>query len=96
MFEAHPEVSFQVLAGRPLPQPKKTWGGQADRRELLATAGVELPVDLAEANRVPPDDILDAAVCAWTARRIALGESRRFPQDIAERDRSGRLIAIHA
>lgn len=96
VFEAHPEVSFQVLAGRPLPHSKKSWGGQADRRELLASAGIEVPVDLGDANPVPPDDILDAAVCAWTARRIALGESRRLPQDIAERGRSGRLIAIHA
>jgi predicted RNase H-like nuclease len=36
LFEAHPEVSFRTMAGAPLGHAKKTWTGQAKRRELLA------------------------------------------------------------
>ena len=62
--EVHPELSFAVLLGAPAVHSKKTPEGQAERRAALAAAGNEIdgPVN---------DDVLDAAVCAWTARRIA-------------------------
>jgi predicted RNase H-like nuclease len=34
---------------------------------------------LGPADRVPVDDVLDAAVAAWTARRVALGTARSLP-----------------
>jgi predicted RNase H-like nuclease len=77
--EVHPEVSFAELAGGPLPYPKKTWAGQARRRSLLRDAGVVLGDALGPADRVPVDDVLDAAVAAWTARRVALGTARSLP-----------------
>jgi predicted RNase H-like nuclease len=43
LFEGHPELSFRQMAGEPLAYAKKTWTGQARRRELLARHGIVLP-----------------------------------------------------
>ncbi|MEU6554621.1 DUF429 domain-containing protein [Streptomyces sp. NPDC046915] len=94
IHEVHPEVSFYALAdGVPLPYAKKTWRGQALRRSLLAEAGLVLPDELGEADRIPVDDVLDAAVAAWSARRIALGTANRVPE-APEQDADGRLVEI--
>ncbi|MEX2646122.1 MAG: DUF429 domain-containing protein [Gaiellaceae bacterium] len=79
--EGHPEASFRALAGSPLRYAKRTWNGQMLRRQLLATAGIQLSDDLLEAGLVPPDDVLDAAAMAWTARRVAAGISETLPAD---------------
>jgi len=70
LFEAHPEVSFRAMAGAPLAYAKKTWSGQARRRELLARHGIVLPDMLGPAGQAPPDDVLDAAAGAWSAHRM--------------------------
>jgi predicted RNase H-like nuclease len=86
VHEVHPEVSFRALAGGvPPAHAKKTWRGQNTRRRLLAEAGVTLPDELGEADRVPVDDVLDAAAAAWSAHRIALGGADRIPE-VPERD----------
>jgi len=80
VVEVHPEVSFAQLAGGPLTERKHTWAGAARRRRLLADAGVTMADDLGEAGgRAGVDDVLDAAVAAWTARRVARGEARCIP-----------------
>ena len=94
LFEVHPEVSFARLAGRTLDSSKKSWNGAAQRRALLAGVGIELPNDLGPAGTAPVDDVLDAAVAAWSASRIAAGEAVSLPATPGRRDRSGRLIAI--
>jgi len=82
VFEAMPELSFAAMAGGlPLPHPKTTWAGQALRMRLLADHGIALPDDAGDAGRVAPDDLLDAAAVAWTARRIADGSARCAPAD---------------
>lgn len=94
IHEVHPEVSFYALAGGvPLAYPKKTWRGQNQRRALLAEAGVVLPDELGEADRIPVDDVLDAAAAAWSAHRIARGTAKRLPE-AAERDAHGRAVEI--
>ncbi|MFJ3334173.1 DUF429 domain-containing protein [Streptomyces sp. NPDC086766] len=94
IHEVHPEVSFRALAdGVPLPYAKKTWRGQNLRRTLLAAAGLVLPDELGEADRIPVDDVLDAAVAAWSANRIALGTANRVPE-APEPDAAGRLVEI--
>ncbi len=94
IHEVHPEVSFCALAGRPLTHYKKTWNGQMERRRLLAEAGIEVPDALAgDVGRVPPDDILDAAVAAWSAHRIARGEASSLP-DPPEVSRTGYPMAM--
>src|SRR5262249_49937290 len=71
LVEVHPEFAFAMLAGAPMAYGKKTWNGQNERRRTLAAAGVRLPDRLSDAGDVPVDDVLDAAVVAWTARRLA-------------------------
>ncbi|WP_447925925.1 DUF429 domain-containing protein [Georgenia muralis] len=79
VVEVHPEVSFAVLAGSPLRWSKKSWAGARVRLDLLAGAGVHLPADLGPAAVVPVDDVLDAAVAAWSAHRYHRGEAVSFP-----------------
>ena len=80
LFEVHPEVSFAGLnGGIPVAAGKKTWNGQMIRRALLGDAGIRLTDDLADAGRVPADDILDAAAAAWSASRIASGQAVSLP-----------------
>jgi predicted RNase H-like nuclease len=60
----------------------------------IERVGIVVPVDLGPAGRVAGvDDVLDAAVAAWSAQRIARGEARCLP-DPPERDAEGRSVAI--
>lgn len=79
VFEVHPEVSFRELLGRTL-APKSTAVGVAERRLALAEAGIDLP-DLP----YPTDDVLDAAVAAWSAARYASGAALPLPEGHATR-----------
>jgi predicted RNase H-like nuclease len=81
VVEVHPEVSFAALADRPLGAGKRTWGGATVRRRLLADAGITLPDGLGVADVAGVDDVLDASVAAWTARRVARREARSLPED---------------
>jgi predicted RNase H-like nuclease len=70
IVEMHPEVSFTALAGHPMQHHKSTPEGRAERLVVLQEAFPDL--DAQTVGRVPhtqPDDILDAFVGAWTARR---------------------------
>jgi predicted RNase H-like nuclease len=96
VFEVHPEVSFAILLGAPASAPKKTWAGMAQRRRALELAGLVLDeVDGQAARRAAVDDVLDAAVAAWSARRIARGQALKLP-DPPPVDPDGRPIAIWA
>lgn len=95
VVEAHPELSFAALAGFVLPTRKATWAGAEQRRELLARAGIRIAADIGEAgSQAAVDDVLDAAVVAWTARRVATGDARCRP-DPPERHR-GRDLVVKA
>lgn len=79
-LEVHPEVSFAELAGTHLRTRKSTWAGMTERRRLLAGAGIVVPDDLGRAGeQAAVDDVLDAAVVAWTASRVARGLARSLP-----------------
>lgn len=92
--EVHPEVSFALLTGSPAAASKKTWSGMVERRQALATVGIELEqVDVAAGRWAAIDDMLDAGVLAWSAGRLLEGVARSFP-DPPEVDRSGRPVAI--
>jgi len=93
VFEVHPEVSFCELAGECVAWSKKSWNGRLLRRRLLADAGIVLPDDvIPEVAGVVADDVVDAAVVAWSARRIASGTARTLPNppEVA----GGRRVAI--
>jgi predicted RNase H-like nuclease len=91
VFEVHPEVSFAALAGRHLLHSKKSWNGQMERRRLLAAAGIELPDELG-IGQAAADDVLDAAVAAWSAARKARGEAAMLPSEPPIQ--AGRPVAI--
>jgi predicted RNase H-like nuclease len=95
VYEIHPEVSFSVLSGTPIIPSKKTAEGLAARWCALESAGIVVPPGLEDAPGVARDDVLDAAVVAWSARRIAAGLARSFP-DPPERLGDGRVAAIWA
>ncbi len=98
VVETHPEVCFKAMnqdvAGSEddekndhyVQWPKTVWSGQKLRLDLLARQGLDLAsADLGElAHRSPPDDIIDAAACAWTARRVLLGQHKWLPEDAPE------------
>ena len=79
VYEVHPEVCFARMAGRVLTSKKTTWLGAEQRRRALAEHGIELPADNETPGDVPVADVLDAAACAWTARRIEAGTAECFP-----------------
>jgi predicted RNase H-like nuclease len=80
VVEVHPEVSFRALKGGALPYRKRSWNGQQHRLRLLRAAGIELPPIL-DAGLAPADDLIDAAVVAWSAGRIAAGQAKTLPED---------------
>jgi len=96
VVEAHPELSFAAMAGAPLRDPKSSWAGVVRRHQLLAAQGIELDSDLGLSGlQVGVDDVLDAAVVAWTARRVAQGQAVRVPDPPDQFDHQGRPIVIH-
>lgn len=94
VVEVHPEVSFAELAQSPLPSPKSTWAGVELRRSLLETANIRLPSGLGSAGATAGvDDVLDAAIAAWTAARVRDGLAGSLP-DPPEVFRDGLAAAI--
>jgi predicted RNase H-like nuclease len=96
VYEVHPEVSFAVLLGAPASAPKKSWAGMSERRRALESAGLTLDhIHGDAALRAAVDDMLDATVAAWSARRIARGQAVMIP-DPAPTGSRGRPVAIWA
>jgi predicted RNase H-like nuclease len=92
VFEVHPEVSFRELAGECLVWPKKSWNGLLLRRRLLSGSGIELPEVIRDLANAGADDVVDAAVAAWSARRIASGVARSLPDP--PEDSGGQPVSI--
>ena len=61
-------------------------------RRITPGVGIRIPDALGEVGTVAADDILDAAVAAWSAGRIAAGEAVSLPSPPELDD--GRPIAI--
>lgn len=79
VFEVHPEVTFAAIRGE-VPRSKRTWQGIAQRIDALRLEGIEIPLDH-DAAAAAPDDVLDAAAAAWTARRKLRGKAKPVPLD---------------
>lgn len=95
VLEVHPEVAFAVVTGTPLPR-KRSWAGMNARRAVLGDLGVQLPDRFDGDELAAPDDVVDAAICAWVADGAAAGAPlTAVPADATQHDR-GRPIAIHA
>jgi predicted RNase H-like nuclease len=96
VWEIHPEVSFATLARHPLSHPKRSWAGVRERCSLLESAGIVLGAVSGEATRrATVDDMLDAAVAAWSARRLVAGQGVSYPHP-PEKSDTGRDCAIWA
>jgi predicted RNase H-like nuclease len=96
--EGHPELVFQVLAGRPLLTRKKTPDGLTERLRVLGAAG--LTFDLVEVRSrlgrgaVGADDVVDAAACAIAARRVTQGDALILPRRLDLRARDPRRLRM--
>jgi predicted RNase H-like nuclease len=86
LFEMHPELSFTMLAGAPMRSNKRTAVGRAERLAALrSTFG-----DVDRIVEPPPagakrDDVLDAMVGAWTARRYVAGAHVQLGGELDDR-----------
>lgn len=72
VFEVHPEVSFWRLNGRkPMAHRKSRIAGREERRALLLPEFPDLDRHIGyRPSGVAVDDLLDAAVAAWSAMRL--------------------------
>ena len=96
VWEVHPEVSFRYLIGAPATASKKSWAGMVERRSALLAVGIDLDqVTGNGAIMATTDDMLDAAVAAWSAMRLLDGTAQSLPNP-PESDAAGRPIAIWA
>jgi predicted RNase H-like nuclease len=96
VWEVHPEISFAVANGALLGYSKHTWAGGQERRLILARHGLALDGPLLPAGgQAGADDVLDAAIAAWSARRLAGGGGQSLPAR-PEVTREGRPMAIWA
>jgi len=95
LTEVHPELAFATVAGQPLPR-KRSWPGLMLRAGLLRELGVVLPTRFEGDTRAAPDDVVDAAVCAWVVDGFACeAPMRRVPED-GSQTAHGRPIVITA
>ncbi|MHB8681606.1 MAG: DUF429 domain-containing protein [Acidimicrobiales bacterium] len=95
VFEVHPELSFHQLNGdAALHLPKHRPDGVAERRALLEerVPGVTRVLD-AHLRGVNVAHLADAAVCLWTARRVAARAVIRIPE-MPEWDTKGLRMEI--
>jgi predicted RNase H-like nuclease len=94
VWEVHPELSFAELNGSVMTSSKKSWAGMMQRRELLIRAVIDLDHVTGDASeRAATDDMLDAAVAAWSGKRMLEGHARSIPT-VAPVDSIGRMVAI--
>ena len=98
MREAHPELCFQGLAGRPLAHRKKTREGSEERLRILGE-GSAVAADILHSalaryprSRLAADDVLDALALAVTAG-LPAGQLAYVPERV-EYDEAGLPMAI--
>ena len=102
--EGHPEVSFALLAGQPMKSSKKKAPGKIERKAKLVGLGFDVSKEQLKQARADArslgckvgwDDILDAAILAWSAGRVSRRCHRSFP-DPAQTDSTGLPMTILA
>ena len=73
---------------------KKRWSGAAERYRLLEMVGLAPPLHAHDGlGKASVDDVLDAAVAAWSAQRIASGEADKIGQASEQGSTSGIIFA---
>ena len=79
MKERSKPKALRESSRRPEPGVRSTLG-VALRRGILEVQGIVLPEDLGPGGEADVSDVLDAAVAAWSAGRIATGQGVAFPE----------------
>ncbi len=80
LVEVHPELAFLHLGGREVVEHRKvSYLGVESRRRALEGAGLVVEAN-SELGGAGVDDVLDAAVAAWTALRVLQGTALSFPE----------------
>ncbi len=89
------QVSFTVLAGRPMACHKSKQEGLAERLASLRDVFVDVEQHVGDGRQANArdDDVLDAFVAAWTARRFASGTHLQLGGDTDERGLRIEIIA---
>jgi predicted RNase H-like nuclease len=81
VHEVHPEVSFvRANDEAPLRWSKASWNGQAIRRRILQDHRIIIPDELRDAGVAGVADLLDSAIVAWSAARVAAGHGEPLPE----------------
>ena len=93
LFEMSPELSFAELTGVPMAASKRTASGRTAREQALRSAFGEQGVLATPPAGAKRDDVLDALVGAWTARRHAAGRHRQLGGETDERGLRMEIIA---
>jgi predicted RNase H-like nuclease len=98
LFEMSPELSFAELTGRPMAANKRTVEGRKARRLALASPSAFGGTVTGILDRPPPvgakrDDVGDALIGAWTARRRVAGHHLRLGGDVDARGLRMEIIA---
>lgn len=97
VWEVHSEVSFAVMLGTPPAQhpeahvawPSRAPSGPAQRRIIIGDIG-------AAGAMAGADDVLDAAVAAWSAARLYRGDGISLPDPPETPPDTARPIAVWA
>ncbi len=99
MNEGHPEVSFTICNNRkPILAGKKSMKGLLARIGILAEIGFDfsgLAALVPDRHTAAPDDLIDAAILAWSANRVLSNKHTSFPQS-PTKDEAGLEMAILA
>lgn len=90
LAEVHPELCFWALNGkRAVTASKRRSEGRRQRAALLDRLGDATALVADRPEGVNADDVLDALVALWTARRMAAGTGERVPVEGVDRDDRG-------
>lgn len=97
--EVHPEVSFALWNGeQPMRFNKAKLAGRRERERLISREWPGERERLAmqlRGNRFAADDLNDAFAALWSARRIAAGGAKSFPEE-TQWDSEGLQMRIEA
>jgi predicted RNase H-like nuclease len=81
IVEAHPELCFRQIQGSPLAFAKRHPSGRSERLRVLDRVYCDTLAEVPPPAGAAADDLLDAAVLAWTAARVACGDANRVPAE---------------
>jgi predicted RNase H-like nuclease len=93
LFEMSPELSFAALTGAPMADNKRTPAGRASRLQAVRSAFGDHGALGAPPAGAKRDDVLDALIGAWTARRHAAGRHQQLGGETDERGLRMEIIA---